>query len=199
MEQWWPFFLRANSAGIFKNLPAMCEIWRSTEVFQRAYHSSHHNLIFCMVSYTRQLQSTVAPQWMSRNSSTNPPSLDKTKENVYGSLGYLSFVALLFTHLWATVCLRHWVQYLLPHSLFFSTGAAAHYGLYFAAFYRTLSSSRTRFLDHTQRSATVGRTPLNEWSVRRRELYLTTHNTHNRQTSLLWVVFDPTITAGEWP
>ena len=42
----------------------------------------------------------------------------------------------------------------------------------------------TRFLDHTQRLTTVGRTPLNEWSVRRRDLYLTTHNNHNRQTSM---------------
>jgi len=41
------------------------------------------------------------------------------------------------------------------------------------------------FLDHTQRSTTVGRTPLDEWSVRRRDLYLTTQNTHNRQTSVL--------------
>jgi len=40
-----------------------------------------------------------------------------------------------------------------------------------------------RFLNHTQRRATVGRTPLDEWSIRRRKLYLTTHNTHNRQTS----------------
>ena len=47
-----------------------------------------------------------------------------------------------------------------------------------------IASSRTRFLDHTQRRATVGRTPLDEWSVRRRDLYLTTHNTHNRQTSM---------------
>ena len=30
------------------------------------------------------------------------------------------------------------------------------------------------FLDHTRRS-TVGRTPLDEWSARRRDLYLTTH------------------------
>jgi hypothetical protein len=43
-----------------------------------------------------------------------------------------------------------------------------------------IASSRTRFLDHTQRRATVGRTPLDEGSVRRRDLYLTTHNTHNR-------------------
>ena len=42
----------------------------------------------------------------------------------------------------------------------------------------------TRFLDHTQRRTTVGRSPLNEWSVRRRDLYLTTHNNNNRQTSM---------------
>ena len=46
------------------------------------------------------------------------------------------------------------------------------------------SYSYTRFLDHTQRRATVGRTHLDEWSARRRDLYLTTHNTHNRQTSM---------------
>ena len=40
------------------------------------------------------------------------------------------------------------------------------------------------FLDHTQRRTRVGRTPLDEWSARRRDLYLTTHNTHNRQTSM---------------
>jgi len=28
------------------------------------------------------------------------------------------------------------------------------------------------FLDHTQRRSTVGRTPLDEWSARRRGLYL---------------------------
>ena len=37
------------------------------------------------------------------------------------------------------------------------------------------------FLDNTQRRITVGRTPLDEWSARRRDLYLTTHDTHNRQ------------------
>ena len=40
------------------------------------------------------------------------------------------------------------------------------------------------FLDHTLRHTTVGRTPLDEWSHRRRDLYLTTHNTHYRQTSM---------------
>ena len=40
------------------------------------------------------------------------------------------------------------------------------------------ASSFLRFLDHTQRRTTVGRTPLDEWSVRHKDLYLTTHNTH---------------------
>ena len=53
------------------------------------------------------------------------------------------------------------------------------------------------FLDHTQRRSTIGRTPLDEWSARRRDLYLTTHDTHNRQISMPSVGFEPTISAGE--
>src|SRR5215470_4379666 len=55
------------------------------------------------------------------------------------------------------------------------------------------------FLDHTQRRTTVGRTPLDERSTRRRDLYLTTHNTHNRQTSMPPVGFEPTIPASARP
>jgi hypothetical protein len=50
---------------------------------------------------------------------------------------------------------------------------------------RAMASSFKRFLDHTQRRTTRGRTLLDEWSAHRRDLYLTTHNTHNRQTSML--------------
>jgi len=46
------------------------------------------------------------------------------------------------------------------------------------------------FLYHTQRHITIGRTPLDEWSIRRRDLYLTTHYTHNRQTSMPPVGFE---------
>jgi hypothetical protein len=56
-----------------------------------------------------------------------------------------------------------------------------------------------RFLDHTQRRITVGRTSLDKWSDRRRDLFLTTHNTHNRQTSMPPVGFEPKISAGERP
>ena len=53
------------------------------------------------------------------------------------------------------------------------------------------------FLDHTQRRSTVGRIPLDERSARRRDLYLTTHDTHNRQISMPPVGFEPKISAGE--
>ena len=62
-----------------------------------------------------------------------------------------------------------------------------------------MASSFLRFLDHTKRRTTVSRTPLDEWAARRRDLYLTTHNTHNRQTSMPPVGFEPNISAGERP
>ena len=55
------------------------------------------------------------------------------------------------------------------------------------------------FLDHTQRRTTVSRTHLDEWSTRRRDLYLTTHNPHNRKTSMPPVGIEPTISVGERP
>ena len=64
---------------------------------------------------------------------------------------------------------------------------------------RVMASSFLRFLDHAQRRTAVGRTPLDEWSARRRDLCLTTHNTHNRQTSMPPVGFEPTISVGERP
>ena len=60
-----------------------------------------------------------------------------------------------------------------------------------------MASSFLRLLDHTRRRTTVDRTPLDEWSARRRDLYLTTHNTHTRQTSIPLERFEPTISKGE--
>ena len=41
---------------------------------------------------------------------------------------------------------------------------------------RVMESSFVRFLDHTQPRTTVGRTPLDERSARRKDLYLATYN-----------------------
>jgi hypothetical protein len=58
----------------------------------------------------------------------------------------------------------------------------------------------SRFHGHTLlRHTTVGRTTLGEGPARRRDLYLTTHNTHNRQTSMPPVGFEPTIPVSERP
>jgi hypothetical protein len=57
----------------------------------------------------------------------------------------------------------------------------------------------SRFHDHTFRHTTLGRTPLDEGPARRRDLYLTSHNTHKRQTYMPPVGFEPTILVSERP
>ena len=64
---------------------------------------------------------------------------------------------------------------------------------------RVMASSFLMFLNHTQWRSTVGRTSLDEWSARLRGLYLTTHDSHNRQTSMPPVGFELTISVGERP
>ena len=62
---------------------------------------------------------------------------------------------------------------------------------------RVRAFSLSRLHDH--RHTTVGRTPLDEWSARRRDLYMTTHNTHNRLTSMLPAGFESSIPVSERP
>ena len=76
--------------------------------------------------------------------------------------------------------------------------------VFFVSFWRNShhwvrASSFTSFLDHTKRRITVGRTPLDEWSALRRDLYLTAYNTHDREISMLPVGFEPRISTGERP
>jgi hypothetical protein len=62
------------------------------------------------------------------------------------------------------------------------------------------ASSLSRLHDHTQtHHTTVGRNPLDEWSAQRTDLYLTTHNTHKRQTSMPPAWFEPAIPASQRP
>jgi hypothetical protein len=50
---------------------------------------------------------------------------------------------------------------------------------------------------HSIRHTILGRTLLDEWSAQCRDLYLTTHSTYKRQTSMPPVGFEPTIPASE--
>jgi hypothetical protein len=61
------------------------------------------------------------------------------------------------------------------------------------------TATQYRDLTITLRHTTSGRTPLDEWSARRRDLYLTTHNTDKRQTSMPAAGFEPTIRTSERP
>ena len=54
-------------------------------------------------------------------------------------------------------------------------------------------------LSISARHTTVSRSPLDELSARRKDLYLTTHNTHNRQTSMPLAEFEPAIPSSELP
>jgi len=61
----------------------------------------------------------------------------------------------------------------------------------------TRASSFARFSRSYTTPTTLCRTPLYGGSVRRRDLYLITHNTHYRRTSMYPVGFEPIISAGE--
>ena len=58
-----------------------------------------------------------------------------------------------------------------------------------------ISSLHCWVVEISRRHTRLGRTPLDEWSAWRRDLYLTKHNTHNRQTSMPPAGFEPAIPA----
>jgi hypothetical protein len=64
---------------------------------------------------------------------------------------------------------------------------------------RTRTASFLKFLDHTKYHITVARLSLDETSACRRDRYLTTHNTHERQTFMPSARFEPSIPASNWP
>jgi len=64
---------------------------------------------------------------------------------------------------------------------------------------QAMGFSVLRFLDHTQRRITIGRTPLDEWSTCRTYLCPIKHNTHNRHTSMPPAGFETTTLARERP
>jgi len=54
-------------------------------------------------------------------------------------------------------------------------------------------------VSRSHRHSTLGRTLLDEWSAGHRDLCLTIHNIHNRQTFMLSVGFEPAIPVSERP
>jgi len=61
---------------------------------------------------------------------------------------------------------------------------------------RVRVSSFLRYPDDEQQRATVGRAPLDEWSARGRDHYLTKHNTHKRETTMSPARYESVVSAG---
>jgi hypothetical protein len=136
---------------------------RSLGCVRAAAHSaSHTNLSF---SALRQLSQTFQCVWFETGV---PTFLEVRRVRFCKHVYYSNF----------TQCQHstHYSPNIYSNCIFFC-GAATQCG-------SRPSHSWGFFLDHTQRRTTVGRTHLDEWSARRRDLYLTTHNTHNIQTSM---------------
>jgi hypothetical protein len=95
----------------------------------------------------------------------------------------------------------HRGQYSEPHE------CICLYHMLYICFFLSLTSfylamvrcRRVIAFDHTQGHTTVGRTPLDEGSARRRDLYVTTHNTHNRQIFMPPAGSEAAIPAGDRP
>jgi hypothetical protein len=105
------------------------------------------------------------------NKITSPPDMIHSTRSIWYVLWYILLIIIII--------------------IIIFSGSAAQRGLW---------PPRSRSFVITQkRRATVGRTPLDEWSARRRDLYLITHNTHNWQTSMPPVRFEPTVATGERP
>jgi hypothetical protein len=87
---------------------------------------------------------------------------------------------ILFTQLlcWTLLFLSMSQQTVLSHALLIIETA------------RSLSDTHTHSL---------GRTPLDEWLPRSRDLYLTTNNTHKRQTSMRSAGFEPVVPVSKRP
>jgi hypothetical protein len=84
----------------------------------------------------------------------------------------------------------HPVRTLCKQSFFFSSGSTVLVGP---------RPPHCRGFVNTLRHTTLGKTPLDEWSAKRRDLYPTIHNTHKRQTSMPPAGFEPTIPECERP
>jgi hypothetical protein len=98
----------------------------------------------------------------------------KQKENILNVTGYNdhtknTFFVNKFSHISLLLWYRNQYTVFSPHS-------AAHPS-------RPKPPQGTGFTI-TFRHTSLGSTPLDEWSARRRDLYLTTHSTHKRQTSI---------------
>jgi hypothetical protein len=139
--------------------------------------------------YPQHKISLISFQWVPCRYMRN----DRTRHT--GGRIWRSWFALFCSHanahrnkLYPVVC---FIWFLVSLPLLWYISLSGTFITLFVCFWRqiprcTKASSFTMFLDHTQRRTTDRRILLDEWSARRRDLYLTTHNTHNKHPCPWW-------------
>jgi hypothetical protein len=93
---------------------------------------------------------------------------------------------------------RCFISYLLYYYKLYFGVLTSFFSCVASTFFRSylpLRGFAITLMGHT----TLGGTPLNGWSARRKDIYLITHNTYKRRTSRSPAGFEPRITSNEWP
>jgi hypothetical protein len=114
---------------------------------------------------------------------------------------YASLAKKTFRYNQLKTCSNH-VTVSIVDSVYNKTCDKVHVGVFHFHALTALSGPgppHDRGFTMTLRHTTLGRTTLDGWSACRRDLYLTTNNTHKRQTSMPPAGFEPTIPASERP
>ena len=102
---------------------------------------------------------------------SDPTHLFSKVTTFLATYGFFLKMSLFWKFSFDTRYLRHWCN------LLFVISCTIYWNITCNSPQWVRASSIMRFLCHTQRRNTFGRIPLDEWSARRTDLYLTTHNT----------------------
>jgi hypothetical protein len=122
--------------------------------------------------------------------------------NFLESLAFKNFEFCPHSAFMCFVCISEQAQIIYLRGINIWVSTTEKEGVYYTMVQQTPSGPRHphyRGFIITLRHTTPGRTPLYEWSARRRDLYLTTHNTHKRQASMPPAEFELTTPASERP
>jgi len=100
------------------------------------------------------------------------------------------------TSTWSVIFITNGYHAVSKHMWHLSTGQDTHlqypHPPWCNSPQRARASSLSRLYDHTWHT-TAGKTPLDKWLAQFRDIYLTTHNIHKRQTYMLPAGFQPTV------
>jgi hypothetical protein len=189
---------RNSKENDYKFIPALCQVFVSASIWKSSVIFLFENCLGNSVTHRELLECTLsasgcvpAGNWVWKGFSSGSPSVATAyTKSTYSKLtqGRHNYYHLFANNQIRSYCLhtefgnRVGVTYLYFHNM---TAPSAQWPPHYRGFPITLG--------HT----TLGRTSLDEWSVRGRDLYLTTHNAHKRQTSMTLARFESAIPASK--